>query len=58
MSLRDDPSQRPHPPCNPVPTKSGYRSQKRNFIPSPIFLVSKLPWLDLSELIDELLVFD
>ena len=54
MSLREDPSLVPiH-----ISLPSAMILQKRNFIPSPIYLVSKLPWLDMSKLIDELLVYD
>ena len=56
MSLREDPS--PVPIGFYVSLPSAMSLQKRNFIPSPIYLVSKLPWLDMSKLIDELLVFD
>ena len=56
VSMREDPSLRLL--NNHAPIESTFHSQKRNFMPSPIYLVSKLPWLDMSKLIDELLVYD
>ena len=56
FSLREDTSLRLL--NNLAPIESTFHFQKRNFIPSPIYLVSKMPWMDMSKLIDELLVYD